>query len=226
MKILIIEDEVNLRSTIAEYLQKERYVVESAGNCSEALEKVELYDYDCVLLDVMLPDGSGFEILERLKELHKEETVIMISAKDSTEDKVKGLEKGADDYLAKPFHLSELSARIKSVIRRSRNSGEMVIVFGNITLNPSTYSVKVNNNELELNRKEYELLHYFINRPNRVINKSVVAEFVWGDHIDGVDNYDFIYAQIKNLRKKLTDAHATATVKAVYGLGYKFLIEE
>ena len=221
MKILIVEDESSLCEMMQETLEKERYVVETASNFSDAKEKIELYEYDCILLDIMLPDGNGLELLKALKMLRKSEGVIIISAKDEIEDKVLGLELGADDYLAKPFHLAELKARIKSLIRRNQSKGENCISFGNVTLYPDQYKVTVNNEALELNRKEYDILHFFITRPDRVINKTMVAEAVWGDHIDQVDNFDFIYAQMKNLRKKLQSTTAEIEIKAVYGLGYK-----
>ena len=220
MKILIVEDEPSLRELIQRSLEKERYVVEVAADFNSALCKIEDYDYDCVLLDIMLPDGNGLNLLERLKAMHKRENVIIISAKDSLEDKVLGLELGADDYLPKPFHLAELNARIKSVIRRQHHDGEVDIRLGNIRILPDKYQVLIDEKEVELNRKEYDILLYFINRPGRLVNKNTLAESVWGDHIDQVDNFDFIYAQIKNLRKKLKDAGATAEIKAVYGFGY------
>ena len=225
MKILIVEDEPALRELIQRSLEKERYVVEVAADFNSALRKIEDYDYDCVLLDIMRPDGSGLDLLEKLKAMHKRENVIIISAKDSLEDKVLGLELGADDYLPKPFHLAELNARIKSVIRRQHHDGEIDICLGNIRILPDKYQVLINDREVELNRKEYDILLYFINRPGRLVNKNTLAESVWGDHIDQVDNFDFIYAQIKNLRKKLKDAGATAEIKAVYGFGYKMTVE-
>jgi len=225
MKILIIEDEPSLRELIQRSLEKERYVVEAAADFPSGLRKIEDYDYDCVLLDIMLPDGNGLNLLEQLKKMHKRENVIIISAKDSLDDKVLGLELGADDYLPKPFHLAELNARIKSVIRRQRRDGEMDIRLANIRIVPDTFQVFVDDKEIELNRKEYDILLYFANRPGRLVNKNTLAESVWGDHIDQVDNFDFIYAQIKNLRKKLKDAGALAELKAVYGFGYKMTVE-
>ena len=211
MKILIVEDEPSLRELIQRSLEKERYVVEVAADFNSALCKIEDYDYDCVLLDIMLPDGNGLNLLERLKAMHKRENVIIISAKDSLEDKVLGLELGADDYLPKPFHLAELNARIKSVIRRQHHDGEVDIRLGNIRILPDKYQVLIDEKEVELNRKEYDILLYFINRPGRLVNKNTLAES--------------IYAQIKNLRKKLKDAGATAEIKAVYGFGYKMTVE-
>lgn len=225
MKILIVEDEAALRELIQRSLEKERYVVETAADFKTAERKIADYDYDCILLDIMLPDGSGLTLLEQLKKAHKRENVIIISAKDSLEDKVAGLELGADDYLPKPFHLAELNARIRSVIRRHQNEGEIDIRLENIRIVPDKYQVYVGEKEVELNRKEYDILLYFINRPGRLVNKNTLAESVWGDHIDQVDNFDFIYAQIKNLRKKLKDAGSIPEIKAVYGFGYKMTIE-
>lgn len=223
MKILIVEDEPQLQEVIRRTLEKERYVVESAGSLAEALEKTGVYDYECILLDIMLPDGSGLTLLEELKKLRKKENVIIISAKDSIEDKIAGLDLGADDYLAKPFHIAELVARIRSVIRRSHRDGENTIQVGNVLLYPDNFKVEVAGSPVELSRKEYDILHYFLNRPGRLVNKSTLAESVWGDHIDQVDNYDFMYAQMKNLRKKLSDAGADIEIKAVYGAGYKLV---
>lgn len=221
MKILIVEDEASLRELMQRSLEKERYVVEVAENYAKALAKISVYDYDCVLLDIMLPDGSGLTLLEQLKKMKKRENVIILSAKDSTDDKVVGLELGADDYLTKPFHLAELSARIRSVARRHQHSGDIGLTYGNVVLNPSTFKVEVQGVDVALSRKEFDILHFFMNRPDRLVAKDVMAESVWGDHIDQVDNFDFVYAQIKNLRKKLKEAHATIELKSIYGMGYK-----
>ena len=225
MKILLVEDDANLREVTRRSLEKERYVVEIAADYCTALQKIEDYDYDCILLDIMLPDGNGLSLLEKLKEMHKRENVIILSARDSIEDKVLGLELGADDYLPKPFHLVELNARIKSVIRRHRQGGENSIKYGNIEVFPDKFRVLIGGKEVELNRKEYDILIYFMNRPGRLVNKNTLAESVWGDHIDQVDNFDFIYAQIKNLRKRLKEAEATPELKAVYGFGYKMIVD-
>lgn len=225
MKILIVEDEPALRELIQRSLEKERYITEVAPDYDTAIEKVEVYDYDCILLDIMLPGGNGLDLLKHLKDLRKKENVIVISAKDSLEDKILGLELGADDYLPKPFHLAELNARVKSVLRRKHRDGEHAIVMGNVRLLPDSFQVWINTEQLELSRKEYDILHYFMNRPNRMVNKNTLAESVWGDHIDQVDNFDFIYAQIKNLRKKLKNHQASIEIKAVYGFGYKLVIE-
>ena len=225
MKILVVEDERELREVIQAFLEKERYIIEVADSYKSALQKIADYSYDCILLDIMLPDGNGLSLLKELKSMGKSENVIVISAKDSIEDKVQGLDLGADDYLAKPFHLAELNARIKSVFRRKTLKGEQKIMLGNVTCNLDTFEVFVSNRKLDLNRKEYDILSYFITRPNHLVDKSRLAEAVWGDHIDQVDNFDFIYAQIKNLRKKLKEAGAGIEIKAVYGFGYKLATE-
>ena len=223
MKILVVEDEPSLQEVIRNTLEKERYIVEVADNLNGAIEKTGVYDYDCILLDIMLPDGSGLELLQHLKQNRKKENVIIISAKDSIDDKIAGLDLGADDYLAKPFHLAELVARVRSVLRRKHRDGEHTISVGNVTLFPDNFMVQVAGNPIELSRKEYDILHYFINRNGRLVSKSALAEAVWGDYIDQADNYDFIYAQMKNLRKKLADAGADIEIKAVYGAGYKLV---
>lgn len=223
MKILLIEDEVALSQVIMQSLEAEKYLVEQAFDYNSALEKISIYSYDCILLDIMLPGGSGLQLLEKIKEIGKEESIIILSAKDSVDDKVKGLELGADDYLAKPFHLAELHARIKSIIRRKNQHGDDIITYKNIALNATDRSIQINNKPVILNRKEFDLLYYFIIRPTKLIQKNSLAESIWGDHIDQVDSLDFIYSQIKNLRKKLKDNHADIDIQAVYGIGYKLI---
>lgn len=225
MKILVVEDEDALREVIIRSLEKERYVVESAANFQEASFKMNDYDYDCIILDIMLPGGSGLTLLRDLKEMRKRDSVIIISAKDSIEDKVTGLDLGADDYLTKPFHLAELHARVKSIIRRKHQQGDMSITLANVCLSPDRHEVSIDGKLLSLNRKEFDLLYYFISNPNRLISKAALAESVWGDYIDQADSYDFIYSQVKNLRKKLKNAGSQAEIKAVYGFGYK-MVEE
>lgn len=221
MKILIVEDEQDLRETIRASLLKEKFVVETTADYFSALDKINDYDYDCILLDIMLPGGSGLDLLRELKRLHRSDSVLVISAKDSLDDKVEGLELGADDYLAKPFHLAELNARVKSLIRRRQAKGDVTVALGNLLLYPDKRQVKINGKPLQLNRKEFDLLYYFVVNPGRVINKMSLAESVWGDNIDQADSLDFIYSQVKNLRKKLRQAEATIELKAVYGFGYK-----
>ena len=224
MKILIVEDELSLLDLMTKALIKERYVVEQASTYADALEKIGMYAYDCILLDIMLPDGNGLKLLEEIKLLDKRESVIIISAKDSLEDKVLGLELGADDYLPKPFHLIELNARIKSVIRRSTGGGQKGYKLGNVFVNTESHRVTIGDKEVELLKKEYDILVYFMQRPNHLIDKSILAEGVWGDHIDQVDNFHFIYAQMKNLRHKLTKNGATIEIKSIYGFGYKLVL--
>lgn len=221
MKILIVEDDRDLREIIAQSLEKERYVVEVAPDYRTAARKLAGYEYDCVLLDIMLPDGNGLKLLEEMRKREKKCNVIILSAKDSIEDKVCGLDLGADDYLPKPFHLAELHARLKSVMRRKLRDGEAAVTCGNIAVYPDTFRVEVDGRPVELGRKEYDILLFFMYRVGRLVEKQVLAEAVWGDHIDQADNFDFVYAQMKNLRKRLKEAGATAEIKTVYGFGYK-----
>ncbi|SFM93848.1 DNA-binding response regulator, OmpR family, contains REC and winged-helix (wHTH) domain [Algoriella xinjiangensis] len=223
MKILVVEDEIKLQETIVEFLENEKMIVESADNFQQALDKIISFDYDCILLDMMLPDGDGMTILKELKKLQKKTSVIILSAKDSVDDKVEGLLVGADDYLAKPFHFAELLARIKVAFRKNQQHGEDIISYKNISIYPDDRRVLVNQNEIKLNRKEYDLLFYFMLRPERVFQKTMLAESVWGDHIEMADNLDFIYSQIKNIRKKLKEAGSEADFQAVYGVGYKLV---
>lgn len=226
MKILVIEDEDSLRETIVRSLVKERFVTEWAADLRTALEKLNDYDYDCVLLDIMLPDGSGLFLLKELKKMRKKESVIIISAKDSIEDKVNGLDLGADDYLAKPFHLAELHARVKSVIRRKQSGGDTSIELENLCVYPDRHVVCVEGKEMVLNRKEFDLLYYFVTNSGRLIHKEALAEAIWGDCIDQADNFDFIYSQVKNLRKKMKIAGALPEIKAIYGFGYRMTVED
>ena len=222
MKLLIIEDDASLREIMQRALQGEGYVVETASNAFEAEDKIAGYSYDCIMLDIMLPDGNGLNILKHIKELKKEDRIIIISAKDSIDDKITGLDLGADDYLAKPFYMAELSARIKSVMRRGSGAVSNTMTVSNITLDLGSRTVKVAGKDVLLLKKEFDILLYFMQRPGHIVDKAVLAEAVWGDHIDMVDNFQFVYAQIKNLRKKLSEAGAETNIKAVYGFGYKF----
>ena len=226
MKLLIIEDEISLQELITKALRKEGYVVENAMDYNSALDKLGGYSYDCVLLDINLPGGSGFDILEYIKRMSGRLNVIIISARDSIDDKVTGLELGADDYIAKPFHMAELSARIRSVARRSRNEGELVYKAGNVVLEDASRKLSVDGRPLELLKKEFDILKYFLMRPGYTVDKAVLAEAVWGDHIDQTDDFQFVYAQMKNLRRKLADAGADIEIKSIYGFGYKLVLPE
>lgn len=221
MKILVVEDETELSAAIVASLTMERFVIETAFDYEAALEKILMYDYDCILLDVMLPGGTGLALLEQLKELNKSGNTIIISAKDSLDDKVRGLELGADDYLTKPFHIAELTARVKAVVRRNTPGGKNQLVAGNVNLDLTERELYIDNCLVALNRKEFDLLCYLLLNKGRLVTKGAIAEHVWGDNIDQADNYDFVYYQIKNLRKKLSSAHASVEVQAVYGVGYR-----
>jgi len=222
MKILVIEDEKELRKSVITYLSAEGYLCESAGSTKEAIEKIGVYDYDCFIVDIMLPDGNGLDIIKEIKNKGIEGGVIIVSAKNSLEDRIVGLEIGSDDYLVKPFHLSELNARVKSIVRRRNFSGSNQVVFNEITVNIDSREVLVNDKPINLTGKEYDILLYFISNKGRVIPKDSLAEHVWGDYMDNADSLDFIYTHIKNTRKKLIDAGAHDYIKTVYGIGYKF----
>lgn len=222
MKILIIEDEVELAKSIAEYLSEESYLCEFAATFHEAMSKIEVFQYDCILLDITLPDGNGLKILEELKKEKKQDGVIIISAKNALDDKIRGLQIGADDYLTKPFHLSELTARIYSVIRRKQFSNTNVVTQNELQIDLLSKTVSVNNEIITLTKKEFDLLVYFIGNKNRVISKSTLAEHLSGDFADMLENHDFVYAHVKNLKKKLYDAGCDHYLKTVYGTGYKW----
>ena len=222
MKILIIEDEPELARSISEYLSKENYLCEFAETYKQAIEKVEAYEYDCILLDLMLPGGSGMRVLDVIKQQNKQEGVIIISAKNAMEDKVEGLQIGADDYLAKPFHLPELAARIYSVIRRKSFGNNNFIQQNELKIDLLAQSVFVNSKPVLLTKKEMGLLLYFIGNKNRVVSKNALAEHLSGDIADMFDNHDFVYAHIKNLKKKLNEAGCQNYLKTIYGSGYKW----
>ena len=223
MKLLIVEDEPSLREIMVQTLRREQYVVEQAADYASGLDKIAAYDYDCILLDIMLPDGNGLKLLEALRQRQQRAGVIIISARDSLDDKIGGLELGADDYLPKPLHLAELSARIRSVLRRHQRDGQASLEAGNVRLWPDSRRVEVAGRPVELLRKEYDILHYIMTRPNHTVDKAALAEGVWGDHIDQADNFDFVYAKMKNLRRKLQAAGADIEIKSVYGFGYKLV---
>ncbi len=223
MKILIIEDEFELAQSIIAFISKEEYVCDLAHTFEEGNEKINLYDYDCAVIDIMLPgNGSGLDLITILRKSNPKTGIIVISAKNSLDDKLQGLDLGADDYLTKPFHLSELNARIKSVIRRRNFKGLDSIVIENIEIFPDSHELYIDKKEISLTRREFEILIYFVSNKDRVITKEAFAEHIWGDDANSFDNFDFIYTHIKNLRKKMIDNGSHDFIKSVYGVGYKF----
>ena len=222
MKILLIEDEQELANSIQNYLTGNDFICEYASNKKTAIDKISNYEYDCILLDLMLPDGSGFQILKELKRLNKTEGVIIISAKETLETRIEGFNLGADDYLTKPFHLSELLVRIQALIRRKNFNGNNIISYKEIEIDILSKTVKVKKRKVEITKKEIDLLLYLIGNENKVLSKSAIAEHLSGDMADMLDNHDFVYAHIKNLKNKLKDAGSSDYIKTVYGLGYKW----
>jgi DNA-binding response OmpR family regulator len=225
LKLLIIEDEKGLRDNITVYFNEDGNICESCDCLACAIDKLSNYDYDCILLDIGLHDGEGFAVLDFLKEQQKNETVLIISARNSLDDKLKGLNLGADDYLTKPFHLAELKARVVAIYRRKTFNTNSKLVFNEVSIDLLGRTVEVNNTLVVLTRKEYDMLLYFIANKGKVISKNAIAEHLWGDEMDMHDNFDFIYTHVKNLRRKLLDAKSKDYLKSVYGIGYKFMAE-
>jgi DNA-binding response OmpR family regulator len=221
MRILIIEDEKELLIGISNYLTKENYICELADNFRKAEDKLSIYEYDVILLDISLPDGNGLELLKVIHKLNFKAGTIIISAKDSIDDKINGLDRGADDYMTKPFQLSELNSRIRAVIRRRQFNGDNTLLFNEIAINTDAKSVSVRDNKITLTKKEYDLLLYFIVNKERVLTKQALAEHLWDDNIELADNYDFIYTHLNNIRKKIKQAGGIDYVKTIYGMGYK-----
>ncbi len=222
MKLLLVEDQAELAKNIQEYFQKEGDICELALSIFEAENKVAGFEYDVLLLDLMLPDGDGISFLEQVKKSRPDMGVVIVSAKDSLDDKLKGLDIGADDYLPKPFHLAELNARAKAVYRRRQQEGNNEISFEEIRLDMSAKEANIDGHVLNLTNKEFELLHYFIVNKNRLVTKQAIAEHLWGDYMDSADSFDFVYQHIKNLRKRIEEAGGQDYVRTVYGAGYKF----
>ncbi|TGV04867.1 response regulator transcription factor [Flavivirga rizhaonensis] len=225
MKILIAEDEITLQESIIKFLNRDAHICETASDYYEAISKVSIYEYDLILLDINLITGNGLDLLKLIKKEGKKIPVIIISANNSLDDKVEGLDLGADDYLTKPFHLTELNSRIKAVMRRGKYDGDSNISFNEIKIKTDAMQAYVNEKPIQLTKKEYDLLVYFITNKNRVLSKEVIAEHLWGDNIDTVDSFDFIYVHINHLRKKLTDVAANY-IRTVYRIGYKFMDED
>ncbi|ASW75864.1 transcriptional regulator [Chryseobacterium piperi] len=223
MKILIIEDHKELAANTTDYLKKEDYICEVASNAQEALEKIELFEYDCILLDLMLPDGHGLELLKHIKNVAPQASVIIVSAKNSLDTKLTGLDDGADDYITKPFSLPELHSRIKAVLRRKTPETNRHLNFNEITIDLESKECKINDQLINLTKKELNLLIYFINNQNRMLSKQAIASHLWGDYTYSIDNIDFVYQHLKNLRKKILDAGGKDYLQTVYGLGYKWI---
>ena len=223
MKLLIIEDEIDLADSIVDYFTTEGYVTECAHTYNQAYENIDLYEYDCIIMDISLPDGNGLSLIEKLKSDLRETGIIIISARQSTDDKIKGLDIGADDYLAKPFSLSELNARVRSIIRRRKFNGKKEYAWNELVVNVESHQVFVNDKEVILTRKEYDLLVYFIVNKERILTKETIVEHLWGDMMGlSADSLDFIYTHIHNLRKKLLFNGCRDYIKTIYGVGYKF----
>lgn len=221
MKILIVEDEKALKESIQKYLEYQGYVCETADDFVKGKEKASQFQYDCIVVDIGLPLGSGLDLVKELKSMDSKAGIIIISARNTLEDRLKGLDLGSDDYLTKPFHLSELNARINAILRRRNFGGSKIIQFNEISLNADIQTVEVAGKTISLTEKEYQLLEYFIANRRRVLTKGAIAEHIWGDEYAQVSDYDFIYTHIKNLRKKLVDAGSADYVKTVYGSGYR-----
>jgi DNA-binding response OmpR family regulator len=222
MKLLLVEDNLHLATDMSKFLTDNGFVVEQAANLNTARERVSNYEYDLIILDLGLPDGNGLHLIDELKQKKINSGILIVTAKNGIKDKVKGLELGADDYITKPFHKSELNARIRSIIRRGKFNGNNVISIGDLRVDVAACQVNVNEQVLNLTRKEYDLLLYFIYNKNRVLTKESIAEHLWGDHIDQADSFDFIYNHIKNLRKKIISAGGNDHIESMYGMGYKF----
>jgi DNA-binding response OmpR family regulator len=222
MKLLVVEDNIKLLETIAEVLLAAKYVCEKAADFNSASEKISLYNYDIVVVDINLPDGSGLDLIKAIKKQKAETGIIVISARNSLDNKIEGLDLGADDYLTKPFDMAELLARVKALLRRRSFSGSDLVSLGEISINTSNRQVYARNMQLELTKSEYDILLFFFANSNRVLTRESIAEHIWGDNMDLADSFDFIYSHIKNLRKKITASGVDDPIKAVYGIGYKF----
>jgi len=225
MKILIIEDEIELLIAISNYLTKENYICELAESFSKAYEKIAIYEYDIILLDITLPDGNGLELLKTIKKHNLKAGIIILSAKNSLDDKIVGLDRGADDYLTKPFQLSELNSRIKALLRRRNYAGSDIVTFEEISINTDSKIIIIKDQQLTLTKKEYDILLFLIINQNRVLTKEAIAEHLWEDNIDLTNTYDFIYTHLNNIRKKIKTAGGNDYIKTLYGMGYKFTNE-
>lgn len=226
MKILVIEDNVDLLHDIREFLEQKGYVCEIASNYESAYMKVGIFPYDILVVDISLPDGNGLDIIREVKKENMDTGIIIISAKNAVGDKIFGLELGADDYLTKPFYLSELNARIKALYRRKVFKGSNEIVFNEIRINPEKYEAYVNDRLMNLTKKEFDILHFFVANNNRLLTKEAIAEHIWGDYIEMVDSFKFIYTHLANLRRKIAELGGEDYIQSIYRVGYKFTDQE
>lgn len=221
MKILVTEDHTELLYQISTALKSAGYVCEESDNFESAKEKIHLYHYDIIIVDVNLPDGSGIDLIKEMKQINPETGIIVITARNSLENKIEGLELGADDYITKPFDLAELIARIRALSRRKKFQGNSLITFGKISLDALNNEVSIDDERIDLTKSEYKILYYFFSNPKRVLTREGIAEYIWGDNMDMADSFDFVYSHLKNLRKKITKKGGHNPVKAIYGVGYK-----
>lgn len=225
MKILVVEDEKPLLETVSAFLQEQGFVCEKAGSFFAAEDKLAGFDYDMVLLDITLPDGNGLELLNKIKASGSDAGILIVSARHSLDDKLQGLDLGADDYITKPFHLSELHSRIRAVLRRKKFNGSKELHFNEFRLLPEQREVYVNAEKLQLTPKEFDLLLYLVVNKNRVLTRQSIAEHLWGDYMDMADRFDFVYTHLNHLRKKIRKAGGSDYIKTVYGMGYKWEAE-
>jgi DNA-binding response OmpR family regulator len=223
VKLLIVEDDRSLSRSINDYLKMEGHICEVALTLNEAIQKADVNKYDCVILDIGLPDGNGLDLIREMKARRLTGGILILSAKSSLDDKLIGLKIGADDYLTKPFHFSELSARINSIQRRNNYLGMNEITFNEIRINTEDNQVYVHDKLIILTKKEYDLLLFFIANRNRIITKESIVEHLWGDNVILTDSFDFVYTHVKNLRKKIVASEGRNYIKCIYGFGYKFI---
>jgi DNA-binding response OmpR family regulator len=221
MKLLLVEDEKELARSIVEFCKDEGYVFTCSTTFTDASKNINDYEYDCAIVDLMLPGGSGLELIRQLKAARPSTGSIIISAKNSLDDKLTGLDLGADDYLTKPFHLAELNSRIKSVLRRRFYSGSPAVIINELRIEPEQHEVFVNGEAIVLTKKEFDILLYLAVNKEKVLTKESILEHIWGDEASAFDNMDFVYTHMKNLRKKLIAGGCRDYIKSMYGIGYK-----
>ena len=226
MKLLLVEDNKQLAEDVSAFFREDGFITETAFTLQKARQKIGVYDYDLIILDLGLPDGNGLDLISDIQQHDPRPAILILTAKDSVDSKVQGLEQGADDYLTKPFHKAELNARVRSVLRRRITGGSHSITLNELTIDLDQKNVRVENTVLKLTRKEYDLLLFFVHNKNRLLTKESIAEHLWGDHIDQADNFDFIYNHIKNLRRKISQAGGKNYIHSMYGMGYKFVTDK